>query len=147
MQQKQRLKSLDRFKSNAKSILIATDVAARGLDIPHIEHVIHYQLPRSVDLYIHRSGRTARGTQDGISVMLCSPEQLSIYKKICASLKKEKGIPDFPLDRSFFSLLQKRLQAAKKIDQAEHALKKTETEQNWFMKAAEEADIALDEDM
>lgn len=60
MQQKQRLKNLERFKANPQSILIASDVAARGLDIPLVDHVIHYQLPRTSELYVHRSGRTAR---------------------------------------------------------------------------------------
>ena len=57
--QKQRLHSLERFKSSPKSILVATDIAARGLDISNVQHVVHYHLPRATDTYIHRSGRTA----------------------------------------------------------------------------------------
>jgi ATP-dependent RNA helicase DDX24/MAK5 len=69
MQQKQRLKSLERFKSNPKAVLVASDVAARGLDIPRVDHVIHYQLPLS--------GRTSRTKRDGVS----SPEYLKILQK------------------------------------------------------------------
>ncbi len=145
MQQKQRLKNLDRFKSNSWAVLIATDVAARGLDIPDVEHVIHYQLPRSIDLYVHRSGRTARAKKNGISVMLCSPEQLSIYKKICFHLGKEKGVPQFPLDRSFMTAINSRISLARKIEEMEHKVRKNENEKNWFNIAAQEADIELDD--
>ncbi len=89
MQQKQRLKNLDRFKSNDNAILIASDVASRGLDIPLVDHVIHYQLPRTAEIYVHLSGRTARGADgEGVSIMLCSPEEVALYKKICFALKK-----------------------------------------------------------
>ena len=50
MHQKQRLKSLERFSENSKSLLLATDVAARGLDIRNIQHVIHYQVPRTAEV-------------------------------------------------------------------------------------------------
>ncbi|RHY27596.1 hypothetical protein DYB32_010017, partial [Aphanomyces invadans] len=60
MQQKQRLKKLDQFRANEKGILIATDVAARGLDIPSVDYVVHYHIPRSAETFVHRSGRTAR---------------------------------------------------------------------------------------
>lgn len=147
MQQRQRLKNLERFKSNSDAVLIATDVAARGLDIPNIDHVIHYQLPRSADLYVHRSGRTARAKKEGISVMLCSPDQIPVYKKICFSLGKEDGVPVFPIDRSIMSSINKRIAAARKVDEAEHRLKKKQSEKDWFAKAAAEADIDLDDDV
>lgn len=66
MQQRQRLKKLDKFKSRKVNILVCTDVAARGLDIPLVENVVHYQIPTSIDTYIHRSGRTARIGHEGI---------------------------------------------------------------------------------
>ena len=81
MEQKQRLRSLERFKAalekNETAVLVASDVAARGLDIPKIDHVAHYHLPRSADVYIHRSGRTARAGREGVSVMFCSPQEAS----------------------------------------------------------------------
>jgi ATP-dependent RNA helicase DDX24/MAK5 len=52
MQQRQRLKNLDRFKAQRNAILIASDVAARGLDIANVEHVIHYQLPRTTEVLL-----------------------------------------------------------------------------------------------
>jgi len=82
MQQRQRLKNLDRFKRESNSILVSTDVLARGLDIPDIDHVIHYQVPVNAEIYIHRSGRTARAQASGISVMLVSPGEVQAYKRI-----------------------------------------------------------------
>jgi superfamily II DNA/RNA helicase len=71
MQQRQRLKNLDRFKQTVNrieagspqletAILVCTDVAARGLDIPYVSNIVHYQCPFNGETYVHRSGRTAR---------------------------------------------------------------------------------------
>ena len=86
LQQKQRLKNLDRFKSSKHGILIATDVAARGLDIPSVDHVIHFNLPRTADAYIHRSGRTARAQNPGFALQLCAPEEKSVQRALMKSL-------------------------------------------------------------
>lgn len=67
---------------------MATDVAARGLDIPSIEHVLHYQTPRTSESYVHRSGRTARASKDGITVLLIEPSEISNYIKLCRTLGK-----------------------------------------------------------
>lgn len=90
MAQRARLKSLERFTANALGLLIATDVAARGLDIPNVEHVIHYQVPRTSENYIHRSGRTARGNKEGIAILLMEPNEVNDYVKLCRTLKQSK---------------------------------------------------------
>ncbi|KAI9209005.1 P-loop containing nucleoside triphosphate hydrolase protein [Polychytrium aggregatum] len=147
MQQRQRLKNLDRFRDTPNAVLVASDVAARGLDIPQVEHVVHYQLPRTADLYVHRSGRTARANNDGVSVMLCSPEELSVYKKICHALGKAEGLSDFPVDLSIVTQIKERLALARQIDSIEHSQRKEQHEKAWFEKAALEADIELDDDL
>lgn len=87
MTQKQRLKQFENFQANILSkdqaggkpkakVMIASDIAARGLDIKGIQYVVHYHLPRKADTYIHRSGRTGRGC-DGVSVVLCDPKEAS----------------------------------------------------------------------
>lgn len=73
MQQRQRLKKLEQFVQKKINILVCTDVAARGLDIPKVNNVIHYQVPMDIDTYVHRSGRTARIGQDGVSYVLIGP--------------------------------------------------------------------------
>lgn len=92
MDQKQRLKNLERFNANENSLLIASDVAARGLDIPKVMHVIHYQVPRSTEIYVHRSGRTARTINEGLSVMLVAPEEIGAYKKLIKTFRNGKHI-------------------------------------------------------
>jgi len=84
MQQRQRLKQLDKFKSvNEKHmVLVATDVAARGLDIPNVNAVVHYDLPRTADAFIHRSGRSARAGTSGVALSLISESQIKAYAKI-----------------------------------------------------------------
>ncbi|KAL1759632.1 P-loop containing nucleoside triphosphate hydrolase protein, partial [Schizophyllum commune] len=59
-------------KSTPNCVLLATDIAARGLDIPAVDHVLHYQIPRSTDTYIHRNGRTARANAAGFSTLMCA---------------------------------------------------------------------------
>lgn len=66
--QNQRLKALEKFKNSEIQILLATDVASRGLDIPNVSHVINYDLPDSQDAYIHRIGRTGRADKRGIAL-------------------------------------------------------------------------------
>ena len=66
--QGQRIKALERFKTNQIQVLIATDVASRGLDIPNVSHIINYDLPESYEAYIHRIGRTGRVDKKGIAL-------------------------------------------------------------------------------
>ncbi|CAM0136998.1 ATP-dependent RNA helicase [Umbelopsis sp. WA50703] len=146
MQQKQRLKNLDRFKANKTAVLVASDVAARGLDIPLVDHVIHYQLPRSGEIYVHRSGRTARANQDGVSLMLCSPEEVSLYKKLVLTLRNGEPYPDFPVDYSIQREMKKQVELATKIDKEEHRLQKINHDDDWMKRMAGELDIEYDED-
>ncbi|KAL4584292.1 hypothetical protein LXL04_008888 [Taraxacum kok-saghyz] len=70
-------KAIDCFRSNDHGILIATDVAARGLDIPGVRTVVHYQLTHSAEVYVHRSERTARASADGCSIAVIPPKESS----------------------------------------------------------------------
>lgn len=90
MVQKQRLKNIDRFKSNPLGLLVATDVAARGLDIPLVQHVIHYQVPRTTENYVHRSGRTARANNEGIAVLMMDPSEVKYYTKLYQDLGRSE---------------------------------------------------------
>ncbi|ORZ17283.1 P-loop containing nucleoside triphosphate hydrolase protein [Absidia repens] len=147
MQQKQRLKNLDRFKENSKAVLVASDVAARGLDIPLVEHVIHYQLPRSGEIYVHRSGRTARANRDGISLLLCGPDEMKVYRKLVQTLRKGEKYPDFPIDLGILRAMKKRVQLATEIDKLEHQENKVTHDDNWMRNMAKEMDMEFDEDM
>ncbi len=80
--QSQRTKAIEGFRLRKFRILVATDIAARGLDIPHVEHVINYDLPQCSDDYLHRIGRTARAGKSGNSLALITPEDESQWQEI-----------------------------------------------------------------
>ena len=75
MDQELRERALYKFRNGSSNVLISTDLAARGLDIPEMQHVIHYHLPGSEDAYIHRTGRTARWDAEGSSYLILHSEE------------------------------------------------------------------------
>ncbi len=75
MSQEDRNAALEAFRNNEKRLMIATDVSARGIDIPDVTHVINYDLPDQPDNYVHRVGRTGRGANKGIAYTFCAPEE------------------------------------------------------------------------
>jgi superfamily II DNA/RNA helicase len=81
MEQDDRERALIKFRNGSHRILITTDLASRGLDIPEIEHVIHYQLPHNEEAFTHRNGRTARMHATGTSYLLLAPGEKPAYLK------------------------------------------------------------------
>ncbi|NDK56073.1 DEAD/DEAH box helicase [Pontibacter fetidus] len=88
-EQKDRLDVMKKFKKGDVKLLIATDVSARGIDIPNVDYVINYDLPEQPENYVHRVGRTGRGTAKGIAVSFCAPEEKPILDEIQQYLTKE----------------------------------------------------------
>jgi ATP-dependent RNA helicase SrmB len=82
MPQDKRLQALARFTNNQVRILVATDVAARGLDIDDISHVINYDMPRSADVYVHRIGRTGRAGKKGTAISLVEAHDMAMVGKV-----------------------------------------------------------------
>ena len=87
--QGQRERAIKAFKSGELKILVATDVAARGLDIPGVKHVYNYDLPNVPENYVHRIGRTARAGRDGRAVAYCSAEEMAELKAIQKTMGRE----------------------------------------------------------
>ncbi|KAM3724146.1 ATP-dependent RNA helicase [Dirofilaria immitis] len=146
MIQKKRLKNLEKFAMEENSVLLATDLAARGLDIRDVQHVIHYQLPKTAELYIHRCGRTARATKEGLAILLIDSQDVFYYQRICKNLNREKEFPIFPLDSpELYDILKKRVEIATAVEILDHRLKKIHSKQAWFEKAAANAELDLDE--
>jgi ATP-dependent RNA helicase RhlE len=85
--QSQRSAAVEGFKSGRFTALIATDIAARGIDIDDIARVVNYEVPSSVDAYVHRVGRTGRAEAGGTAVTLIAPEELAALRVIEKSLK------------------------------------------------------------
>ncbi|PMD99274.1 RNA helicase [Siphonobacter sp. BAB-5405] len=87
-EQTDRLSVLNDFRKGETKVLIATDVSARGIDIANVDYVVNYDLPEQAENYVHRVGRTGRGTQRGHAVSFCSTEEKPILKEIEAYLTK-----------------------------------------------------------
>ena len=84
-----RTKALRDFKSGKVRVLVATDIAARGLDIDKLPHVVNFELPHVAEDYVHRIGRTARAGQDGTAVSLVCVDELKLLKGIEQLLKRD----------------------------------------------------------
>jgi ATP-dependent RNA helicase RhlE len=80
--QVQRQRALDEFRKAKVPVLIATDVAARGIDIPGVSHVINYELPNVPEQYVHRIGRTARAGKEGVAIAFCAEDERAYLKDI-----------------------------------------------------------------
>ncbi|CAN8259069.1 unnamed protein product [Cochlearia groenlandica] len=145
MKQRARLKAIDRFRASENGILVATDVAARGIDIKNVRTVIHYQLPHSAEVYVHRSGRTARAFADGCSIALIAPNDTSKFYTLCKSFSKE-SVKVFPLDSTYMPAVKKRLSLARQIDQIERKGSRERVDRTWLEKHAELMELELDEE-
>jgi ATP-dependent RNA helicase RhlE len=100
--QGQRDRALAAFKASDVKVMVATDVAARGLDIPDVKHVYNYDLPNVPEAYVHRIGRTARAGKDGAAIAFCAPDEMDQLKDIQKVLKMAipivSGRPWEPID-------------------------------------------------
>ncbi|EEH17383.1 ATP-dependent RNA helicase MAK5 [Paracoccidioides brasiliensis Pb03] len=151
MAQKARLRSVERF-SSPSSILVATDVAARGLDIKGIDLIIHYHVPRTADTYVHRSGRTARASASGKSILLCAPEEIVGVARLAAKVhtsnlvtsSKRLPLHSVDLDRHVIARVRPRVALAKKITEHTLAKEKLLSEDDWLRSAAEDLGVDYD---
>ncbi|XP_054909266.1 ATP-dependent RNA helicase DDX24 [Poeciliopsis prolifica] len=147
MHQKHRLKNLERFAEKQNCVLLTTDVAARGLDIPDVQHVIHYQVPRTSETYVHRSGRTARATKEGLSLLLIGPDDVMNFKKISKTLGKDEELPTFPVENKCMKAIKERVNLARKIEKIEYYNNREKQHDSWFKQAAEALEVDLDDDL
>lgn len=105
LSQEEREASLEKFKKMKTGSLIATDVSARGIDLPKITHVINVDMPLDPEIYVHRIGRTGRGFATGEAFSFCSPEEAPLLKNIETMLNQslnevqfDEAVPEAPLD-------------------------------------------------
>ena len=114
--QAQRDKVMARFREKSIQLLIATDVAARGIDVKEITHVINYELPDDTEVYTHRSGRTGRAGKSGVSVSLVTPREIYRLRQIEKLVNTKFHKMDIPSGKDvcrkqFFHFIDKMLQA------------------------------------
>jgi ATP-dependent RNA helicase DDX24/MAK5 len=163
MPQKARLRSVERFTARAGTILVATDVAARGLDIKNVQLIVHYHLPRAADTYVHRSGRTARAEASGSSILICAPEEVSGVRRLIAKVharnpdqkqpsskkatkKTAFFIRTLDIDRRIVSRLKPRVTLSKTLADAVIAKEKKHSEDDWLRAAADDLGIDFDDE-
>ena len=96
MQQRQRDAVMKRFRAAKADLLVATDVAARGLDIRHLSHVVNYDLPASADDYVHRIGRTGRAGREGTAITLVEPREHWLLRNIEKVTKQKIEVATVP---------------------------------------------------
>jgi ATP-dependent RNA helicase DeaD len=109
--QKDRERVLERVRKGTLRFLVATDVAARGLDIPELSHVIQYELPEDNDSYIHRAGRTGRAGAAGVAISLVSSGERSIFARIKAQFSIDMEERPLPNDEDVENVVAERLTA------------------------------------
>jgi ATP-dependent RNA helicase RhlE len=94
--QNEREQTMQKFKTGELKVLIATDVSARGIDIPNVEYVVNYDLPETAENYVHRVGRTGRGREKGQAISFCSTEEKDVLAEIENNLGKPIQRMDIP---------------------------------------------------
>ncbi|XP_059052161.1 ATP-dependent RNA helicase DDX47 [Achroia grisella] len=117
MSQNKRLAALNKFKNKSRSLLICTDVASRGLDIPHVDVVINLDIPLHSKDYIHRVGRTARAGRAGKSITFVSQYDVELYQRIEQLIGKQ--LPLYKTDESEVMVLQERVAEAQRLTNIE----------------------------
>jgi len=113
LSQSQRLGSLSKFQSGSRKILVATDVASRGLDIPAVDIVINFDIPTHSKDYIHRVGRTARAGRAGKSITLVTQYDVELIQRIEAVINKKMEL--WPTDKEEIALLRERVDEAGRL--------------------------------
>uniref|UniRef100_A0A803THB5 RNA helicase n=1 Tax=Anolis carolinensis TaxID=28377 RepID=A0A803THB5_ANOCA len=117
MNQNKRLGSLNKFKAKARSVLLATDVASRGLDIPHVDVVINFDIPTHSKDYIHRVGRTARAGRSGKSITFVTQYDVELFQRIEHLIGKK--LPAFPTQEDEVMMLTERVAEAQRFARME----------------------------
>ena len=109
MNQNQRINTLRKFKEGSVEFLIATDVAARGIDVENVTHVINYDLPQEIESYVHRIGRTGRANREGVAYTLVTAREYMSLKQIEKATKSKIRRREIPTVDEIFSSKYKNM--------------------------------------
>jgi len=121
MDQRERTKVMNDFKKGYFRYLVATDVAARGIDIENVTHIFNYDMPIDKDIYVHRIGRTGRVDNKGIAISIVTPKEMKFFNKIQKQLSYNIEVKERP---SKYALRKKKIRFTNKI-KSKPNLKKT----------------------
>jgi ATP-dependent RNA helicase DeaD len=128
MEQNARERVMKAFKAKQLNILICTDVASRGIDVKELTHVINYSLPRELDLYVHRIGRTGRGGKEGLALSLVTPSHMGLVKKIEQMTKSKMTRANLPTEAELLNIKVNKLLSDFNAPVSEDALSSDEIE-------------------
>lgn len=147
MQQNQRLGIMDKFRKRQRAVIVCTDVAARGLDIPEVELVIQYHVPFTPETYIHRAGRTARAGASGRNVLIVGAKEQPDYKRLihvlgASGLEMELIRPN----TRYIMELRQRLRLAEQIVQLSQTKTHDKMDRKWLVQNAEAVGLLIDDD-
>jgi ATP-dependent RNA helicase DeaD len=109
LSQDQRDRVMKRFRAKSAELLVATDVAARGLDVQHVSHVVNYDVPSATEAYVHRIGRTGRAGREGVAITLCEPREQRWLRNFERATGRPIEVAPLP---TVADLKQRRLQQA-----------------------------------
>ena len=144
MMQNVRMKNLEKFTNNKSAILFCTDIGARGLDIPKVDLVIHYHIPTRTDIFVHRSGRTARANQSGKVSSLISGKELGLYRRIMVDLNyKQFSMNTLPVSQ--LEKIKSLFEYAKELERDNFNFLKENREKMWYKNAAKQCDMIYDD--
>ena len=144
MMQNVRMKNLEKFTNNKSAILFCTDIGARGLDIPKVDLVIHYHIPTRTDIFVHRSGRTARANQSGKVSSLISGKELGLYRRIMVDLNyKQFSMNTLPVSQ--LEKIKSLFEYAKELERENFNFLKENREKMWYKNASKQCDMIYDD--
>lgn len=126
--QAQRERAIAAFKSGDAPVLIATDIAARGIDIPGVSHVVNFDLPDVPEQYVHRIGRTARAGADGIAIAFCSPDERGNLRDIERTTRQRLPVATLPAD---FNAAAQAFKQLKPVPKAQPQRPSTKTDRRF----------------
>jgi ATP-dependent RNA helicase DeaD len=138
MEQRQRDRVMQAFRSERADVLVATDVAARGLDIDHVSHVFNYDIPTSPEVYVHRIGRTGRIGREGVAITLVDPREQRVLRSIEALTKQKIELVPLPTEAA---LRAKRLEAMRDAVKARITAGQLDTVKTFVASIAHDHDL------
>ena len=144
MMQNVRMKNLEKFTQSKSAVLFCTDIGARGLDIPKVDLVIHYHIPTRTDIFVHRSGRTARANQKGKVSSLISGKELGLYRRTMIDLNyKQFAMNTLPIGQ--LEKIKSLFEYAKELERDKYKYVKENREKMWYKNAAKQCDMIYDD--
>lgn len=145
MKQKDRLKRMETFRKTKHAVLVCTDIAARGLDVPDVVSVLHYQAPRNSESFVHRSGRTARAGRSGESIAFMSPSDHASWGRLYRTVGISKeNIQDIAPEAFEIGAAREASKLVADLEIKLHRASKEQADKSWLKRTADEAELMLD---